>query len=66
VIVHRSDWRGLSNQGACSGWPKHSGNDSKILATADAQAVKTRDAKYQAYVMSNDPAINAQIWLPRN
>jgi sterol desaturase/sphingolipid hydroxylase (fatty acid hydroxylase superfamily) len=25
---------------ACSGWPQHSGNDSKILATADAQAVR--------------------------
>jgi hypothetical protein len=24
---------------ACSGWPQHSGGDSKILATADAQAV---------------------------
>jgi hypothetical protein len=24
---------------ACSGWPQYSGNDSKILATADAQAV---------------------------
>jgi hypothetical protein len=29
--------------------------------------VKTRDAvKYQAYVMNNDPAIDAQVWLPRN
>jgi hypothetical protein len=25
---------------ACSGWPQHSGNDSKIFTTADAQAVK--------------------------
>jgi hypothetical protein len=24
---------------ACSGWPQHSGGDSTILATADAQAV---------------------------
>jgi hypothetical protein len=24
---------------ACSGWTQHSGNDSKIRATADAQAV---------------------------
>jgi hypothetical protein len=25
---------------ACSGWPQHSGGDSKILATAEAQAVR--------------------------
>jgi hypothetical protein len=24
---------------ACSGWPQHSGDDSKIYTTADAQAV---------------------------